>query len=145
MTDQVAIILVGLPGAGKSTWAAAWCEMDPQRRQVVNRDQVRFELFGLYSGLSDEQEAVVTDIESLRADRALGAGRSVVIDATNLEHEFRDGWAELAARHGVPVQIVTIDTPLAECLRRNAARGAAGGRLVPADVIREMAAFVDAV
>lgn len=63
MADQMVIILQGLPGAGKSTWAAAWRDAAPQLREVVNRDQIRFELFGVYSGLSAEQEAVVSDID----------------------------------------------------------------------------------
>ncbi|ANE83325.1 hypothetical protein A7U43_27675 (plasmid) [Mycobacterium adipatum] len=143
MADQVMIILQGLPGAGKSTWAAAWRDAAPQRREVVNRDQIRFELFGVYSGLTAEQEAVVSDIESLRGDRALGAGLSVVVDATNLESAHREVWVMQAARHGVRAEVVTIDTSLQECLRRNRSRGAAGGRLVPEDIIRGMAAAAE--
>lgn len=138
MSEQLLVILKGLPGSGKSMWAAAWRAVDPQRREVVNRDQTRVELFGLESGLTDEQEAVVTDIESFRADRALGSGRSVLVDATNLESAHRGAWVEMAGRWGVRPVIVVMGTPLEECLRRNAARGAAGGRMVPAEVIREM-------
>lgn len=145
MSDQVLNVLQGLPGAGKSTWAAAWRALDPQRRVVVNRDEIRFELFGRYSGLTDEQEAVVTDIEFLRVDRALGEGRSVTVDATHLVCAHRDRWVELAIRHGARSEVVVIDTPLSECLRRNQARGDAGGRFVPVDVIAEMYATAEVV
>ncbi|MCV7286129.1 AAA family ATPase [Mycolicibacterium wolinskyi] len=141
--DQVLNTLQGLPGAGKSTWAAAWCAQDPQHRVVVNRDGIRFELFGAYRGLSDEQEAVVSDIEFLRVDRALGAALSVAVDATHLEAPHRDRWATLADRHGVRHEIVTLNTPLAECLRRNRARAAAGGRFVPEDIIMQMNATAE--
>ncbi|OFJ54227.1 hypothetical protein BEL07_08340 [Mycolicibacterium grossiae] len=145
MADQVTIILQGLPGAGKSTWAAAWRDLDPQQRRVVNRDEIRFELFGVYSGLTVEQEAVVSDIESLRADRALRAGLSVVVDATNLKSVHREAWVALAVWHGVRVEVVTIDTPLEECLRRNRARAAGGGRLVSEEVIRSMSELAECV
>ena len=56
------IVLVGLPGAGKSTWAAAWRAVDPRARVVVCRDEIRFGLFGRYRGLTEVQEAAVTDI-----------------------------------------------------------------------------------
>lgn len=145
MGDQSLSVLQGLPGAGKSTWAAAWCAQDAQRRVVVNRDEIRFELFDRHSGLTDEQEAVVTDIEFLRADRALGVGLSVVVDATHLKSMHRDRWVELAARHGVRHEVVVINTPLSECLRRNRARAAGGGRFVPEDVIAEMYATAEFV
>lgn len=145
MGEQSLKVLQGLPGAGKSTWAAAWCASDPQRRVVVNRDEIRFELFDRYSGLTDEQEAVVTDIEFLRADCALGEGQSVAVDATHLKSAHRDRWVDLAARHGVQCEVVVIDTPLSECLRRNQARAAAGGRFVPEDIIAEMHATAEPV
>lgn len=144
MREQVLNVLQGLPGAGKSTWAAAWRARDRQRRAVVNRDSIRVELFGVCSDLTAEQEAVVSDIEFLRVDCALGAGLSVTVDATHLEAAYRDRWLELADRHGVRRVMITIDTPLGECLRRNRARAAAGGRFVPEDVIRQMGATVEA-
>ncbi|MBU8821068.1 AAA family ATPase [Mycolicibacterium goodii] len=145
MSDQVLKVLQGLPGAGKSTWAAAWRALDPQRRVVVNRDGIRFEVFGRYRGLKDEQEAVVTGVEFLRVDRALGTGLSVTVDATHLKSAHRDRWVDLATRHGVRYELVVINTPLSECLRRNQARAAAGGRFVPEDVIAQMHATAELV
>lgn len=143
MPDQVLKILTGLPGAGKSTVAAAWRALDPQNRTVVNRDQVRYAWFGRYSGLTQAQEDVVTHAEVGLADRALSEGKSVTVDATNLKREHRDMWAVLAERHGVRHEVVAINTSLAECLRRNRARGAAGGRLVPEHVIVQMNATAE--
>lgn len=145
MGEQSIKVLQGLPGAGKSTSAAAWRALAPDHRVVVNRDEIRFELFGRYSELTDEQESVVTDIEFLRVDRALGAGLSVAVDATHLKSAHRDRWVDLASRHGVRHEVVVIDTPLSECLRRNRARAAAGGRFVPEAVIAEMHATAEPV
>lgn len=138
MTAQTLIILLGLPGSGKSTWASAWRAEDPQRRLVVNRDTLRYEMFGQYHGLTDEQEDAITAAEADLASRALGAGQSIAVDATNLKQEYRDVWIALANRHGVRHEIVAIATPLAECLRRNRARAAAGGRFVPEQAILDM-------
>lgn len=135
MVDPVAFVLRGLPGSGKSTIAAAWCAKDPLRRRIVNRDQIRFDLFGRYSGLTAERESTVTDLEFGLADNALSAGLSVVVDATNLAAEHRLKWTTF---FGARSRVVTIGTPLSECLRRNRVRGAAGGRLVPEDVICRM-------
>lgn len=135
MADQAAFVLQGLPGSGKSTIAAAWCARDPLRRQIVNRDRIRFALFGRYSGLTAEQESMVTDVEFGLADAALSVGMSVVVDATNLVAEHRDQWT---AFFGARSRVVRIGTPLSECLRRNRTRGAAGGRVVPEDIIRQM-------
>lgn len=138
MKEQALNILKGLPGAGKSTWAAAWRAQDPQHRVVVNRDSIRFELFGVYSDLTAEQEAVVSDIEFLRVDRALGAGMSVTVDATHLVAAHRERWSLLADRHGVRHAVIAIDTALGECLRRNQARADTGSRFVPEDIIVQM-------
>lgn len=138
VSDQVLNILKGLAGAGKSTWASTWRGLDEQHRTVVNRDSIRFELFGVYSDLTAEQEEVVSEIEFLRVDRALGACLSVTVDATHLEAAHRERWLELADRHRVRHVIIAIDTPLGECLRRNRARAAAGGRFVPEHFIKEM-------
>lgn len=131
-------VLQGLPGSGKSTHAEQWRAADPERRVVVNRDRIRFHLYRQYSGLSRIQEDLVTGVEFRLADLALRQRKSVMVDNTNLRQEYVDQWARLADRHGVPCAVVTIGTPLGECLRRNRARAAAGGRFVPESVIRDM-------
>ena len=35
------ILTRGIPASGKSTWAKAWVQEDPQRRVRVNRDDLR--------------------------------------------------------------------------------------------------------
>ncbi|WP_158240404.1 AAA family ATPase [Mycobacterium hubeiense] len=143
MAEQAVIILRGLPAAGKTTWAKAWRDVDPRRRVIVNRDQIRLELFGRYRLLDDQQEGAVTDLEVGLAERALRDGKSVVVDDTNLEPQHLAVWTSLADGHRVPYRIHTIETPLAECLRRNRRRAAAGGRFVPEDVIENMSQIAE--
>ncbi|SUA31575.1 Predicted kinase [Mycolicibacterium fortuitum] len=132
------LILQGLPGSGKSTWASAWRDRDPQHRVIINRDQIRFLLYRKYRGLSELQELIVTAVEMRLAALALRAGKSIVIDATNLEAQHLAQWIDLAARHGVCHERVTLSTSVQECLRRNRLRAASGGRFVPEDVIVNM-------
>lgn len=132
------VILSGLPAAGKSTWAKGWRDVAPDQRAIVGRDQIRLEVFGCFRGLTELQEETVTEIELSRVVRALVEGKSVVIDDTNLEEAHLAQWIALAVRLGVQFEIVTIDTPLDECLVRNRERGAAGGRFVPEEIIEWM-------
>lgn len=139
MTGQpTVLILTGLPAAGKTTWANAWRQADPNTREIVNRDQLRHQLFGQYSELTHEQEGIVTTHEISLAETALLHGKSIVIDDTNLEPEHLAVWTDLAIRHSLTYQIITIDTSLAECLERNRRRAANGGRFVPERIIHEM-------
>lgn len=104
---QKLVILVGPSGAGKSTWAKR--HHDPS--EVVSSDAIREALFGTQD-MGGDQEPV---FQSLRAEvRArLAAGRTAVIDATNLDRRHRTANAMLAPPD-IPVEYVVIDRPMAE-------------------------------
>lgn len=128
-------ITTGLPGAGKTTYARAWVAADPDRRARVNRDDLRAMLFDTHGQLSAEREDAVTAAERAAVVSLLEAGMDVVVDATHLTADSRAVWAELAASLGADFVVHAVDTPVAECIRRDAARGAQGCRSVGADVI----------
>jgi len=67
-----------------------------------------------------------------QVDYALGANLSVVIDDTNLRAKTVNFWYDVANKHGVPVEVIDIDTPLEECIARDAVRE----KKVGEDVIR---------
>eukprot|EP00754_Rhynchopus_humris_P011432 Rhum_TRINITY_DN14233_c10_g1::Rhum_TRINITY_DN14233_c10_g1_i1::g.76219::m.76219 len=77
------VLTVGVPGAGKSTWAKAWgAEVVVARpRRVVSADAVRWELTG--SVAPSPIEAEVWKIVRERTAAALVQGCDVVLDATN--------------------------------------------------------------
>ena len=119
----------GLPGSGKSTWAK---EQDAVR---VNRDDIRYSLFGVYWGPPISEE-LVTKVERSIASAALKDGRNVVIDATHLRPKYLKAWDEFAQAHGAEFKVKEFDTSVAECVLRDRDRD----RVVGEDVIRDMAA-----
>ena len=122
------ILTRGIPASGKSTWAKAWVQEDPDRRVRVNRDDLRQMLFGATElKLAYAQEAQVTEAERAIAKSALSKGKDVVVDATNLRSRFVKSWFTL----GYPVEFRDFEVTLEGALRNNEARG----HTVPDEVI----------
>ena len=132
----------GLPGSGKSTWAEEQVAQDPENRLRVNRDDIRTELFGekYHTGtFPQKSESQVTAVHQKRIQVALAKGKHVYCDDTNLNPRFLGQLAKIARDYGAAFHQQYFDVPVDECKRRNAARGAAGGRLVPDFIIDRMA------
>lgn len=121
----------GLPGSGKSTWAGAWVAADPSNRVRVNRDDIRFMLYGKYWGVDEEQ---VSKVETAAVKAALAAGKDVVIDATHLKAAYVKKWAALG-----DIEVKSFPVPVETAVERDRLRALAGGRAVGADVIRGLA------
>ena len=145
-------VLRGLPGSGKTTLARELRD-DARNRAgrpgtlvVISRDDIRQHLIGLSMAPDDAVldragEALVTAIETAIVDACLAAaGVDVVVDATHLDRSHLERWDVAAGLHGAQLDVRDLDVPVEECIRRDAARAAAGGRHVGEDVIRRMAA-----
>lgn len=135
----VLVITRGLPASGKTSLAVRLVDAKPERRLRINRDDLRTELFQAEGRLAHEQEAEVTRVQVLRVKAALAAGRTPICNDTNLDPARNLVWRDLAAAAGAQLVVWDVATPVEECIRRDAQRGAAGGRSVGADVIREFA------
>lgn len=127
------IVTRGLPASGKSTWAKAWVAEDPDNRVRVNRDDLRYMMFGKYWGKGVNEDAV-TEVETAMVKAALAKGKSVVVDATHLTSSYIKRWARI---HPVTLQDFPLDPEI--CVERDFLRGDAGGRSVGADVILKLA------
>lgn len=112
------IILRGVPGSGKSTHAAV---LQKQGATVVNRDGIRFTLFGEYWGKGVD-ENVVTDAENAAINASLEAGHDTVVDATNLRASNLRTKLSLASRWGAEVEYVDFPISYGEAVMRDAAR-----------------------
>ncbi len=90
------VLLVGIPGAGKSTAARRWVERGYER---LNRDELGGTLAGIAARLGERLAA--------------GAAR-VVLDNTYATRAQRDLVIDTAWRHGASVRCEHLDTPLGE-------------------------------
>lgn len=116
------VVLRGLQGSGKSTYARNWVAEDPDWRVRINRDDLRFLNYGVYWGLSQHQEETISTQEHALSTASLKAGLSVIIDATNFKAQGLKDWMSAADKHGAEFVVVDIETPIEECIRRDAAR-----------------------
>lgn len=122
LTKPQLVIYSGLMGSGKSTKAKAWVEEDPTRRFRINWDELRLQLFGpdWTWNHADEQKMKAESYDI--AKTYLEGGYSVVIDNTNLTTSVRKYWKDLGLYCGAEVIEEEIDTPVAECVRRDRLR-----------------------
>ncbi|KAH9943560.1 P-loop containing nucleoside triphosphate hydrolase protein [Amylocystis lapponica] len=99
--EQIVLILVGLIGSGKSTFAHALEEHVPHFRRC-NQDD-----------LGDRRSV------EARARQALEQGLSVCIDRTNFDAQQRATWINIAREFpGTLVWVLVLDTPYEVCAAR---------------------------
>ncbi len=110
------VVLVGVTGSGKSTFARA--HFKPT--EVISSDYCR----GLVADDENDQSATPAAFEVLHfiAGQRLAAGRLTVVDATNVQPEARRGLVTLAREYDVLPVAIVLDLPEKVCAERNAAR-----------------------
>ncbi|MCR6491633.1 polynucleotide kinase-phosphatase [Cellulomonas sp. P24] len=110
------VVLVGVSGSGKSTFAARHFG----RFEVISSDFCR----GLVSNDENSQAATKAAFEVLHVivGKRLDAGLLTVVDATNVQPEARKSLVTLAREHDALPVAVVLDLPEDVCLERNAGR-----------------------
>lgn len=132
---QMIIATRGVSGSGKSDWALKQIAADPENFVRVNRDECRATLFNSPK-LSGAEEHYITRVQHEAIRLNIKMGRSVIIDDTNLRLRVLRELNIIAIDLGVEFKVEDFPVPLEQSLAWNIKRGAAGGRLVPEDVIR---------
>ncbi|WP_375502028.1 polynucleotide kinase-phosphatase [uncultured Jatrophihabitans sp.] len=121
------VVLIGVSGAGKSTFGRAHF----RPTEVISSDFCR----GLVADDENDQAATPAAFALLHhiVGVRLAAGRLTVVDATNVQPEARKQLVEVARAHDVLPVAIVLDVPDDVCVRRNAARPDRG---FGADVVR---------
>jgi len=101
--EQCLVLLVGLPGSGKSTFSRALEQAMPYKFVRINQDELK---------TRRECEA--------RAKEVLSEGKSVIIDRCNFDANQRQTWYDLASNqhNGLPIICICLYVPMEECVRR---------------------------
>lgn len=123
------MVLVGLPGSGKSTW------LERQGIVGISSDRIRQVLADDATDQTIHARVFLTMRYLLRHRLAIGRPVSYV-DATHLTPEERRPYIQIGRRHGCDVEAVYFDVPLEVCRERNRLRD----RVVPDDAMKRMAA-----
>ena len=110
------VVLVGVTGSGKSTFARA--HFKPT--EVISSDYCR----GLVADDENDQAATPDAFDVLHyiAGKRLAAARLTVVDATSVQPEARAPLVALAREHDVLPVAIVLDLPVSVCEARNALR-----------------------
>lgn len=84
MTKKI-IVLRGLQGSGKSTWAKQWISENPEHRVRFNRDDIR-NMLGKYWVPS--REDLIDSMYWNFLEQATASGYDIVIDNMNLNEKY---------------------------------------------------------
>ena len=126
---QRIIVLVGLPGSGKSTY------LERHGVTALSSDLIR----QLLADDATDQTIHGRVFNTLRylVRQRLAIGRQVTyVDATHLTPDERRPYIKIAQSYGCEAEALFFDVPLEVCLERNRGRA----RVVPEEAVRAMAA-----
>jgi predicted kinase len=120
------IVLCGIPGSGKSTYATRYVE-DNINSIHISSDAIRAELYGNESIQGNPSE--VFSLMQKRTVEALNEGKNVVYDATNITRKDRSSIIEICPKFA-KIECYIIWAPIEECIRQDASRDRTVGKEV---------------
>lgn len=139
-------LMRGIPGSGKSTIADLLRYAQHPEAKVFSTDDYWYLPGPPKSGLYnfDIKEIAAAHLWNQdRASRWATACDHVIIDNTNITSRAVAPYFDMAVKYNCSISILTVDTPLEECIRRNALRSK--DRQVPESAIRKMHSQMDSV
>ena len=105
-------VLVGLPGSGKTYYAA---HQETTARHIAS-DAIRKELLGSEEDQSDN--ARVFKVMEQRVRESIIGGTSVIVDCTNVSMKSRKTWQQ-SMKHAYKTEAIVIATPIPVCVHND--------------------------
>lgn len=118
---QKLILLVGIPGSGKSTWANSYVADSNHGCIRVNKDDLRAMLNGgvLYDW---RNEVLIDRMQYNIVHEARLGGWNIIIDNIHLSKKHRIKWEDYCKHEGMDFEVKIFDTPLDVCIERDRLR-----------------------
>lgn len=129
------IIMSGVAGSGKSTWANNYAQNNANTL-ILSTDEIRQKLFNTQYP-DRESEKIIRQTILNKAREAASQGINVIVDSAVVKNKSIMRWYRQLAPYFKVRELVIIDTPLEKCLEQNNQRD----RHVPESVIKEMFSF----
>lgn len=113
----VAVIMIGLPGAGKNTWIENNLNQYPDAVQI-SRDDIRVELGFCkpgekYLGTNDEEEKV-TEIYNAKLYDAIKNKKNIILNNVHLKKKYRESAVNIIRKAGYFIEYVYVEAPTIE-------------------------------
>ena len=129
------LILRGLPGSGKTTFAKKMVTDQPEWFRI-NKDDFRCMMNG-DQPFSGKRERFVNKAEKAVAEMLLAQGKNVIVDNTHLTEGHLERWRNIARENNAKFAVHEMKVHLDVCLARNMLR--TGTDYCPPEVIVSMA------
>lgn len=132
-----AILTIGIPCSGKSTWAEKFCGENDY--EEVNRDRLRMKIFKLerYDDykMTKHNESLVTAKVNELISKCAEQKSNIVISDTNLNKKFRNLLIDKLESLGYEVQFKVLDIEYFDAIKRNDKRK---DKQIPRSVMYDM-------
>lgn len=129
-------ILRGVPASGKSHYATAQVKNAKGATIRVNRDDLRYQMFGSYWGAGVDEDTVTRVANAMIVD-GVKHDKDVIVDATNLVSKNLRSIADLVHKHGGSVSIMDFPVDMKLAIVRDKFRELKGEHFVGPDVIEK--------
>ena len=120
------LVLQGVPGSGKTTWAREFVN-GKKDWVIVNRDSFR-------NGRGDywipSQETYIDNLEEFAVRNAIEEDLNVIIDATNLNPKTINKWIDISKEYFVDVEFKEFKISFEEAIERDSKRERPVGKKV---------------
>lgn len=114
------IMLCGIPGSGKSTWAKEYVSKNPGSIRI-NNDEMRLTFFNRSYDEKDTKH--IDSARELLIEHFLAKGLTVVVDNMNLSPKYEPRYRALAEKYKISFEIQDFrHVPLKDCIERDKKR-----------------------